>query len=67
MYLVSTIQRDNEGDIIAIKEIGSYQNKIKAMGAAKKLAKGAKDCWTYGPSSLAYYGDDELTAVVSWK
>ena len=64
MYKVSTVQNSDDSPV-SVTEVGTYSSKIKAMTAAKKLAKGAKDCQTYGPRSLAYYGED-ITAVVAW-
>ncbi len=64
LYIVSTVTRDEEGHPTEIKRCG-YDDKIKAMSVAKGYAFGAKDCLTYGPSSIAFYGND-VTAVVSW-
>jgi hypothetical protein len=63
-YVVSTISRDAT-DRIVTERVGEYQRKDKAMAAAKKAAHTRRDCQTYGPSSLAYVGD-EITAVVAW-
>lgn len=59
-YTVTTINAD-----LNTVEIGKYDDKIKAMAAAKRAARTRKDCQSYGPTSLAYVGS-ELTAVVAW-
>lgn len=59
-YTVTTINPD-----LTTAEIGKYDDKIKAMAAAKRAARTRRDCQTYGPSSLAYVGR-EITAVVAW-
>ena len=45
--------------------IGRYDDKAKAMAAAKRAAHTRRDCETYGPTSICYVGR-EATAVVSW-
>ena len=62
-YTVSTVQLVN--DQVVADKIGSYPTKSEAMAAAKRAAKTRSDCTIYGPSSLAYHGQD-ITAVVSW-
>jgi len=62
-YTVSTIRA--AGLVIVTEHVGEYERKDKAMAAAKKAAHTRRDCQTYGPSSLAYVGD-EITAVVAW-
>ena len=64
-YTVSTVTHDSDGRISVSLPIGTYTDKAKAMRAAKRAAPGAKDCTTYGPSSLAYVGR-AVTAVVAW-
>lgn len=63
-YTVSTVYRDDT-DKIATTEIGRYSDKVRAMNAAKRAARTRDDCISYGPSSLAYVGND-ITAVVAW-
>jgi hypothetical protein len=69
-YTITTVW-DDEARGICTQQIATMSNKIIAMQLAKKLAKGGRggrvsDCMTYGPSSLAYYGED-ITAVVAWR
>jgi accessory colonization factor AcfC len=63
-YTISTVTTDQAGKI-ASKTVSTYADKIKAMNAAKRLARTRKDCVTYGPTSIAYVGKD-ITAVVAW-
>lgn len=61
-YTVSTIAIVD--DRVTTCKVADCSTKAAAMKIAKRLAL-AKDCQTYGPSSLAYVGRD-LTAVVAW-
>lgn len=62
-YTVSTVTTSANG-LVTATNIADFDDKAKAMKIAKRLAK-ARDCQSYGPSSLAYVGHD-LTAVVAW-
>lgn len=65
MYTVTQIEI-TDGGTLTYTEIAKYKDKIKAMERARRVARDASDCRTYGPSSIAYYGS-ESTVVVAWK
>jgi hypothetical protein len=64
-YHVSLVA-DGE-QIVSIKatKIGSFASFSKAATAAKKAARTRRDCINYGPTSVAYVGN-EATAVIVW-
>lgn len=63
-YHLATVYT-NEAGLIATKQIGTFEDKSKAMNAAKRAAHTRSDCQLYGPNSICYVGK-EITAVVSW-
>ncbi len=64
-YVVSTVSRDEKGNLVLPPPIGTFTDKRAAMKAAKRVARTRRDCVKYGPTSIAYVGR-ELTAVVAW-
>jgi hypothetical protein len=65
-YTVSTVWHEEiRGDMV--NEVAKLDDKTEAMDLAKTLAGDyAGDCFTCGPTSLAYSGLN-VTVVVAWK
>lgn len=64
-YKVTTVSMAGDSRLV-FGEVGTYEDKTKAMNEAKRAASTRENCIIYGPSSIAYIGQD-ITAVVSWQ
>lgn len=64
-YFVTAAAEETAGKI-AIHEVGVYDDFDAAIEAAKNAAETQADCYKYGPSSLAWFGE-KTTAVIAWK